>query len=95
MTGLAAEHMGLADRGTIRPGMAADLVLFDADTVLDRATTGNPHAPSDGILRVMVAGETVYKEGRTAGSRPGRVLRRTASPRAAASRPATPPAAAA
>lgn len=88
MTALAAEHMGLADRGTIRPGMAADLVLFDSRTVLDRATTENPHAVSDGILRVMVAGETVYRDGRATDKRPGRVLRRAAPA-------ATPPAAAA
>lgn len=89
MSGLAAAHIGLADRGTIRPGMAADLVLFDADTVLDRATTGNPHALSDGILRVMVAGETVYRDGRTTESRPGKVLRRTATPPAAAAQGTT------
>ena len=48
MTGLSAQHMGFAERGVIAPGMIADLVLFNPDTVRDRATTSEPFAPSGG-----------------------------------------------
>ncbi|MEZ4414804.1 MAG: D-aminoacylase [Gemmatimonadota bacterium] len=77
MTGLAAEHMGFEDRGTLRPGAVADLVLFDPDVVVDRATTDAPHQPAAGILRVWVAGQPVYEDGGVTGARPGRVLRRS------------------
>ena len=76
MSGLAADHMGFSDRGYIRPGMAADLVLFDPDTVIDRATTDDPLALSEGILRVWVAGETVFVDGAPTRARPGKFLRR-------------------
>lgn len=76
MTGLAAETMGLTDRGWIRPGLAADLVLFDPATVADRATVEEPHALSTGILRVWVNGQVVFEDGKTTGARPGRVIRR-------------------
>lgn len=75
-SGLAAAHMGIRDRGVIRPGMLADLVLFDADRVLDRATPQAPHALSVGIHRVWVNGEVVYEDGRTTGRLPGRVIHR-------------------
>jgi len=68
--------MGIGDRGGLRAGMMADLVLFDPDTVLDRATPEEPHAVSVGIEKVWVNGEVVFAEGRTTGRRPGRVLRR-------------------
>jgi N-acyl-D-amino-acid deacylase len=73
-SGLAAAHMGIRDRGMIRPGMLADLVLFDAERVLDRATPQVPHALSVGIHRVWVNGEVVYEDGRTTGRLPGRVI---------------------
>ena len=76
MTSLSAAHVGLRGRGTIAPGMAADLVLFDPATVLDRATPQDPHAVSSGIARVWVNGVVVYEDGRTTGAYPGRVLRR-------------------
>jgi N-acyl-D-amino-acid deacylase len=75
-SGLAAAHMGIADRGVIRPGMLADLVLFDAERILDRATLQEPHAVSVGIHKVWVNGEVVYADGRTTGRLPGRVIRR-------------------
>ena len=78
MTALAAEHMGLSRRGTVRPGQFADLVLFDPAGVLDRATPADPHAVSVGIERVWVAGREVFHAGRTTGAHPGRVLRRRA-----------------
>jgi N-acyl-D-amino-acid deacylase len=75
-TSLAAANVGLRDRGTIRPGAFADLVLLDPSTVIDRATTVDPHAVSVGIARVWVNGAPVFESGRATGQRPGRVLKR-------------------
>jgi N-acyl-D-amino-acid deacylase len=77
MTSLSASHLGFRDRGTVKPGMAADLVLLDPATVLDRSTTHAPQALSVGIEKVWVNGELVYEKGRVTGKRPGRVLRRS------------------
>ena len=77
-TALAAEHVGITDRGRIAPGFAADLVLFDPATVLDRATPDEPHALSEGIMMTWVNGDLVYQQGQTTGRRPGQVLRRVA-----------------
>ncbi|MDH4108860.1 MAG: D-aminoacylase [Gammaproteobacteria bacterium] len=76
MSGLAADHMGFADRGYIRPGLAADLVLFDPDTIIDHATMEDPLALSTGVLRVWVGGEIVFENGAATDARPGRFLRR-------------------
>ena len=76
MTGLAAAHMGLADRGVLQPGAPADLVLFDPATVIDRSTTAEPHLTAAGIARVWVAGAVVYEDGAVTGALPGSVLRR-------------------
>jgi N-acyl-D-amino-acid deacylase len=76
-TSLAAENMGMERRGLIRAGYAADLVAFDPAAVIDRATPAEPHALSEGIIGVWVAGRRVWDEGRPTGERPGRVLRRT------------------
>jgi N-acyl-D-amino-acid deacylase len=76
MTGLAAAQFRLADRGVLRPGAFADIVIFDAATVADRATFEAPKNPAAGIDLVVVNGEIVYRDGRTTGARPGRVLRR-------------------
>ncbi len=86
MTSLAAENVGVADRGLIRDGMYADLVLFDPVTVMDRATPEEPHALSSGIHRVWVNGVLVYEAGRTTGERPGRVIRRVNGATATAGR---------
>ena len=75
-TALAADHVGLPDRGRLVPGAYADLVLFDPATVADRATTDEPHAVATGIERVWVNGTVVFEGGRATGARPGRVLRR-------------------
>ena len=77
MTGLTAAHMGFSDRGVIREGAVADLVLFDPDTISDHATPADPGALSEGILSVWVAGELVYTGGRTTAARPGVFVRRT------------------
>jgi N-acyl-D-amino-acid deacylase len=76
MTSLAAANVGIPDRGIIRPGMSADLVLFDPATVAERATIVEPHATSVGIKTVWVNGEIVYDNGRPTGKFPGRALRR-------------------
>jgi N-acyl-D-amino-acid deacylase len=76
MTAQAASNVGIAERGRIEPGGFADLVLFDAKTVLDRATTHEPRATSAGIEMVWVNGRIVYEDGHPSGRRPGRVLRR-------------------
>lgn len=77
MTSLAADHTGLTDRGRLVPGAYADLVLFNPDRVIDRATTSDPHALSAGIERVWVNGRTVFADGSPSGLRPGRILRRS------------------
>lgn len=76
MTGLAAENMGFTDRGLIRKGMVADLVLFDPDTVIDHATPLQPGLLSTGITTVWVGGEVVYTNGAVTNARPGKVIRR-------------------
>ncbi len=76
MTGLPASRLGLKDRGLVREGLAADLVLFDPEKVADRATYEDPLNYPLGIHRVLVNGETVIQEGEHRETRPGRVLRR-------------------
>jgi N-acyl-D-amino-acid deacylase len=76
MTGLAAAHMGFGDRGVIRAGARADLVLFDPGTVIDRATPQSPDLLSEGIVTVWVGGQSVFDDGRATGARPGTVIRR-------------------
>ena len=76
MTGLPARRLGLSDRGQVREGLAADLVVFDPDTVIDNATYDDPQQYPDGMPFVLVAGAAVIDHGRHTGARPGRVLRR-------------------
>ncbi len=76
MTSLTAERFGLKGRGVVREGAAADLVIFDADRVIDRATFEHPKSPAAGIDLVLVNGEPVWRDGASTGKRPGRVLRR-------------------
>ena len=74
MTSLPASRMGLADRGLVRPGMLADLVAFDPDTVKDKATFENPLQYSEGIPYVAVNGQLVVDGGKITTARPGRAL---------------------
>ena len=76
MTGLSAARFGLADRGVVRPGAAADLVVFDPTAIIDRATYEDPAQPAAGIEFVMANGEAIWEDGRATEARPGRVLRR-------------------
>jgi N-acyl-D-amino-acid deacylase len=75
MTGLTARRFGLADRGLIAPGMAADVTVFDADTVIDNATFDEPAQASAGIDWVVVNGEVAWRQGRP-GALAGRLLPR-------------------
>ncbi|MGH9316836.1 MAG: N-acyl-D-amino-acid deacylase family protein [Thermoanaerobaculia bacterium] len=77
MTSLPARRLKLKDRGEIRPGMKADLVLFDPATVIDRSTFAEPGRLSEGIRTVLVNGAVVWEGGRATGNRPGRVLTST------------------
>ncbi len=76
MTGLAAAALDLQDRGRLAPGCYADLVVFEPDTVLDRATYAQPHQFPAGIRHVFVNGAPVVRDGQPTGARPGRVLSR-------------------
>jgi len=78
MTGLPAQQLGLADRGRIAPGLAADLVVLDAAQVLDRATYKQPQQHPVGIETVIVNGTPVVEGGQPTGATPGVLLRRTA-----------------
>ena len=75
MTSLPAARLGLADRGLLRPGQKADLVLLDPATVKDRASFERPHQYPEGIHLVVVNGQVVFDGERMTGARPGRVLR--------------------
>lgn len=79
MTGLTAKTFGLEDRGVVREGAYADLVLFDPLTVGEAATFEHPIAPAKGIHSVIVNGEVVWSGGKSSNRRPGRVLRRAAA----------------
>jgi N-acyl-D-amino-acid deacylase len=76
MTGMPAAKFQLLDRGTIRPGAFADLVVFDPARIDDVATYGEPRQAPAGIRAVYVNGTAVARDGRHTGARPGRGLRR-------------------
>ena len=75
MTSLPAQTFGFRDRGLIREGFAADLVIFDENTIADQATFGKPHQFPVGISYVLVNGETVLVNGQLTEARPGVALR--------------------
>lgn len=74
-TSLAASRAGLADRGVLREGMRADVVIFDPRTVRDVSTYEDPHHFSEGISHVIVNGTPVLNDGTMTGALPGRILR--------------------
>ncbi len=76
MTALPAAQFGLKDRGSLRAGAFADLVLFDPLRIADTATFERPKVPAAGVAFVMVNGRMVWKDGAATGNRPGRALRR-------------------
>jgi N-acyl-D-aspartate/D-glutamate deacylase len=75
MTSLPAERVGLADRGLLAPGFAADVAVFDPAAVTDRATFERPHQYSEGMRYVIVNGQFVVDGGQITDARPGRGLR--------------------
>jgi dihydroorotase/N-acyl-D-amino-acid deacylase len=77
LTSLPARRTGLLDRGVIRPGMAADVVVFDPATIRDVATYDKPLAYADGIVFVVVNGKLVLDDGKMTAERPGRILQHT------------------
>jgi N-acyl-D-amino-acid deacylase len=79
MTSLPAERFGFNNRGRIREGFCADLVLFDPDTVRDTATFSDPVKAAVGMEAVWVNGVLSYQNGNVTGSRAGRFLRRSSA----------------
>jgi N-acyl-D-amino-acid deacylase len=75
MTSFPAARFKLQDRGLIRAGFKADLVLFDPVRVIDRATFKDPQLVADGVKRVFVNGVEVWNDGKATGERPGQALR--------------------
>jgi len=74
MTSLPAQRLGWSDRGVLRAGAIADLVLFNPATVIDRATFAEPELLPKGIETVFVNGMAVWQGGKATGARPGRAL---------------------
>jgi len=74
LSGLPATNLGLDHRGFIKQGMFADVVVFDPQTIADRATFEQPHQYSVGVKHVFVNGVQVLKDGEHTGSKPGRAL---------------------
>src|SRR2546428_1050954 len=75
MTSQAADRANLSDRGVLRPGMKADIAVFDPQTIRDVATYEDPHHFSEGVIDVIVNGVPVLREGQMTGALPGRALR--------------------
>lgn len=76
MTSFPAQRLGLTDRGLLRPGMKADIAIFDPMTVRDLATFEKPHQYAQGFLFVIVNGQVVFEAGAMTSARPGKVLYR-------------------
>ena len=74
LTSLPATNLGLDHRGFLKPGMFADVVVFDPNTIADRATFENPHQLAVGVKDVFVNGTQVLKDGEHTGAKPGKAL---------------------
>ena len=79
MTSFPAQRLGLFDRGLVRPGMKADLVLFDENEIGDRATFEKPHQYAVGVKAVLVSGEIIFDGEAMTHARPGKILKGPAS----------------
>jgi N-acyl-D-amino-acid deacylase len=75
MTSLAAQRVGLTERGLLRPGMYADITVFDPGTIIDNATFEQPQQLSTGVTHVFVNGVAAVTDGKPTGALPGRALR--------------------
>ncbi|MGI9090783.1 MAG: amidohydrolase family protein, partial [Gemmatimonadaceae bacterium] len=75
MTSLPADRLGLRQRGQVRAGFFADVVVLDPATVIDRSTYDRPHQLSVGVRHVLVNGVPVVRDGAVTGATPGRALR--------------------
>lgn len=75
MTSAVAIRIGVTDRGLVRPGLFADLAVFDPATIADRATYEKPHQLAVGVRHVLVNGTEVWRDGAATGATPGRALR--------------------
>jgi N-acyl-D-amino-acid deacylase len=75
MSSAVATRLSLQERGILRAGMYADVVVFDPATITDRATFESPHQLSEGVRHVFVNGIAVVRDGRHTGAKPGRVVR--------------------
>ena len=76
MTSMNASKLGIEDRGLLRPGAFADVVVFDPEHIIDKATYSDPFQYSEGVAYVVVNGKVVLEEGKHTGERPGKALRR-------------------
>ena len=75
MTAVAANEVLCYDRGRLTPGLAADIIVFDYASIVDRATFAEPHKMAEGVRHVIVNGQLVLEAGKFTGTKPGRVLR--------------------
>jgi N-acyl-D-amino-acid deacylase len=75
MTSLPADNLSLKDRGRLRPGAFADVVVFDPNSIQDHATFQNSHQLSTGVSTVIVNGKLALKDGKATGAATGRVVR--------------------
>ena len=76
MTSFPAQRLGLTDRGLLRPGMKADIAIFNPAMVRDLATFEKPHQYAEGFSFVIVNGQIVFQSGAMTAARPGKVLYR-------------------
>jgi dihydroorotase/N-acyl-D-amino-acid deacylase len=75
MTSAVATRLSIRDRGLLREGFHADVVIFDPETIGDRATYEEPHQVSEGVRHVLVNGVAVVRDGTHTGAKPGRIVR--------------------
>jgi dihydroorotase/N-acyl-D-amino-acid deacylase len=87
MTAFPAARLGLADRGLLRPGLMADIAVFDPATIEDRSTFADPHHYAVGMRHVLVNGQVTVSQGAHTGVRAGRVLRGSGADVRAETRP--------